>query len=97
MAELAARAPQFVKVRTPEPERLAGILRGAGMAVALQPDGSLSVTGADTGMLAERATAAGIALHELTPEHASLEDVFMALTRDSIEYEAAATTTRRSS
>jgi ABC-2 type transport system ATP-binding protein len=98
MAELAARAPRFVKVRTPEPERLAGILRGAGVAVAAQPDGSLSVTGAETGMLADRARAAGIALHELTPEHASLEDVFMALTRDSIEYRAAATaTTRRSS
>ncbi|HEY4937802.1 MAG TPA: ABC transporter ATP-binding protein, partial [Actinomycetota bacterium] len=66
-------------------------------AVALQSDGSLSVTGAGTDVLAERARAAGIALHELTPEHASLEDVFMALTRDSIEYQAAATTARRSS
>src|SRR4029077_11867135 len=48
MAELAARAPQFVKVRSPEPERLARALRGAGIAVAPQPDGSLSVTGAAT-------------------------------------------------
>jgi len=96
MAELAARAPRFVKVRSPEPERLARVLGGAGMTVAPQPDGSLSVTGAGTDTLAERARAAGIALNELTPEHASLEDVFMALTRDSLEYEAAATTTRRS-
>src|SRR4030081_139513 len=48
MAELAALAPQFVKVRSPEPERLAHALRGAGMTVAPQPDGSLSVTGAGT-------------------------------------------------
>ena len=96
MAELAARAPQFVKVRSPEPERLAGALRGAGMTVAPQPDGSLSVTGAATDTLAEHARAAGISLHELTPGHASLEDVFMALTTDSVEYRAAATTTGRS-
>ncbi len=96
MAELAARAPQFVKVRSPEPERLARAFRGAGIAVALQPDGSLSVTGAATDTLAEHARAAGISLHELTPGHASLEDVFMALTTDSVEYRAAATTTGRS-
>jgi ABC-2 type transport system ATP-binding protein len=95
MAELAARAPEFVRVRSPDPERLARVLAGAGMAVAPQPDGSLSVTGAGADALAERARAAGIALHELTPEHASLEDVFMALTRDSLEYQAATTTTGR--
>jgi ABC-2 type transport system ATP-binding protein len=38
--------------------------------------------------VAEAAAAAGIVLHELTPEHASLEDVFLALTHDSIEYQA---------
>jgi ABC-2 type transport system ATP-binding protein len=96
MAELAARAPQFVKVRSPEPERLARALRGVGMTVAPQPDGSLFVTGAAMDTLAEHARAAGISLHELTPGHASLEDVFMALTGDSIEYRAAATTTGRS-
>ena len=95
MAELAARAPQFVKVRSPEPERLARALRGAGMTVAPQPDGSLSVTGAATDTLAEHTRAAGISLHELTPGHASLEDVFIALTADSVEYRAAATTTGR--
>jgi ABC-2 type transport system ATP-binding protein len=46
--------------------------------------------------LAEHARAAGISIHELTPGHASLEDVFMALTTDSVEYRAAATTTGRS-
>jgi ABC-2 type transport system ATP-binding protein len=96
MAELAARAPRFVRVRSPEPERLARVLREGGMTVAPQPDGSLSVTGAATDTLAERARVAGIALSELTPEHASLEEVFMALTRDSVEYQAAATNGGRS-
>src|SRR5439155_11382136 len=39
MAELAARAPQFIKVRSPEPERLARALRGPGRPVAPPPDG----------------------------------------------------------
>jgi ABC-2 type transport system ATP-binding protein len=96
MLELAARAPQFVRVRTPEPERLARVLHATGMAVTSDPDGSLSVTGADTESVADTAAAAGIAVHELTPEHSSLEDVFMALTHDSIEYQAT-TNTRRNS
>jgi ABC-2 type transport system ATP-binding protein len=107
MAELAASAPQLVRVRTPEPERLARVLHEAGMAVTQGGDDSLSVTGADTDTVADRAAAAGIAVHELTPEHASLEDVFMELTQDSVEFQAddprgrsraaATTNTRRSS
>jgi len=69
MAELAARAPRFVRVRTPEPERLARVVEDGALAAGVTPqaDGSLSITGADTDMIAERARAAGIALHELTP------------------------------
>ncbi len=88
MTELAARAPQFVRVRASETDRLVRALRGAGMAVAPEAGGSLSVTGADADVIADTAAAAGIVLHELTPEHSSLEDVFMALTHDSVEYEA---------
>ncbi|HMC08108.1 MAG TPA: ABC transporter ATP-binding protein [Actinomycetota bacterium] len=88
MAELEARAPRLVRVRSPEPERLAGVLHEAGMAVNPRGDGSLSVTAADAGTIADKAAAAGIVLHELTPEHASLEDVFMELTHDTVEYPA---------
>jgi ABC-2 type transport system ATP-binding protein len=109
MTELAASGPRFVRVRTPESERLARVLTEAGMEVAPRPDGSLSVAGADAHTVADRAAAAGIALHELTPEHASLEGMFMELTRGSIEFQAdeptawsgsgprSATTSRRNS
>jgi ABC-2 type transport system ATP-binding protein len=89
MAELTARAPRSVRVRTGEPRRLASVLSDSRLSVDPQPDGSLSITGADTDAVAEAAAAAGIVLHELTPEHVSLEDVFMSLTHDSVEYQAA--------
>jgi ABC-2 type transport system ATP-binding protein len=89
MAELFARAPRSVRVRTAEPQRLASILSSSGLSVDPQPDGSLSITGTDTDAVAEAAAAAGIVLHELTAEHASLEDVFMSLTHGSVEYQGA--------
>ena len=86
MAELMARAPRLVRVRTPEPERLTGLLRQAGMTVATQPDASLSVAGGTAEAIAARAAEHGIALHELAPEHASLEDLFMQLTDDEAQF-----------
>ena len=88
MQTLAARAPAFVRVCTPETNRLAARLAGAGMRAEPQPDGSLSVTGAEARAIAAQAAAAGIALDELSPRRTSLEDVFMALTDDSVQYRA---------
>jgi ABC-2 type transport system ATP-binding protein len=86
MAELSTRTPQAVRVCAPDPELLSTALAGAGIAASPQRDGSFSVTGADARTVAEAAGAAGIVLNELTPEHASLEDVFIALTEGSVEY-----------
>jgi ABC-2 type transport system ATP-binding protein len=86
MAELTARAPLLVRVRTPEPERLTAVLRELRMTVSAQPDGALSVAGGSTKVIASRAAAAGIPLYELTPEHASLEDLFMQLTNGDVEF-----------
>jgi ABC-2 type transport system ATP-binding protein len=88
MNELSARAPRSVRVRTREPERLSAVLAGSGLAIEPQPDGWLSIGGADTDAIADAAAANGIVLYEITPEHASLEDVFMTLTHDSVEYQA---------
>jgi ABC-2 type transport system ATP-binding protein len=89
MEELSARAPRSIRVRTREPERLAAALAASSrLVVEPQGDGSLSIRGADTDVIADAAAAAGIVLHEITPQHASLEDVFVALMHDSVEYEA---------
>jgi ABC-2 type transport system ATP-binding protein len=92
MAELAARAPERVRVRAAaaDVDRLVGVLRAAGLAVDPAPDGALEVAGATTDAVAGAAAAAGIVLHELAPERASLEDVFLALTHDRADHVATA-------
>jgi ABC-2 type transport system ATP-binding protein len=93
MDELAARSPARVRVRAAAGDlpRLAGALRAAGMAVAEDADGALTVSGgpgagAGAEEVAGLAAAAGVVLHELSPQRASLEDVFMELTHDRAEY-----------
>jgi ABC-2 type transport system ATP-binding protein len=51
---------------------------------------SLVVSGLDSAEIGQLAFFHGIALLELTPQAPSLEEVFMELTRDSVEYEGAA-------
>jgi ABC-2 type transport system ATP-binding protein len=52
-------------------------------------DGALMVTGIEAAAIGDMAAEAGLALHELTPVRASLEEAFMELTHDSVEYRAA--------
>ncbi len=75
-----------VVVRSPEADRLAGVLTSAGASVVRNDDGSLLVTKADPTHIGDAAHAAGIALHELSPQQASLEEVFMELTSDAVDF-----------
>jgi ABC-2 type transport system ATP-binding protein len=54
--------------------------------VAHNKDGSLLVTGATPARIGDLAQGAGIALHELSPVQASLEEVFMELTSEAVDY-----------
>jgi ABC-2 type transport system ATP-binding protein len=74
-----------VLVRTPD-ARLADLLTGSGGQVKPEADGGLGVSGLDAPRIGELAAGAGIVLHELTPRLASLEEAFMELTADSVEY-----------
>jgi ABC-2 type transport system ATP-binding protein len=74
-----------VRVRSPEAARLAEILKAAGAKVATSP-GSLEAGGLAIEAIGEAAAAHGIVLHELTSLKASLEDAFMKLTGDSLDY-----------
>ncbi|HEX4723384.1 MAG TPA: ATP-binding cassette domain-containing protein [Pseudonocardiaceae bacterium] len=89
MADLVARFRRDVLVRSPEPDRLATALTAKGATVHGEPDGGLAVTGIDAATIAEVALHAGIALHELTPRSASLEDAYLELTDDSLRFRAA--------
>lgn len=79
MAEVLARASGGVRVRSPEAERLRGLLVAAGVEVTmLGEDGFLTSAGSE--QVGELAAEHGIVLYELAPERATLEQVFLELT-----------------
>ncbi|HWG60648.1 MAG TPA: ATP-binding cassette domain-containing protein [Streptosporangiaceae bacterium] len=78
-----------VFVRSPQAPALADLLAAeGGKATAADGDGvpALTVTGLDAPRIGEIAAAGRIVLHELTPRLASLEEAYMELTADSLEY-----------
>ena len=77
-----------IRVRTPEPTKLADLLHDHGAAVANDGDGALLVTKLDMPTIADLAFDNQIRVHELAPIQASLEQAFMELTKDSVEYHA---------
>ncbi|MEY9967702.1 ABC-2 type transport system ATP-binding protein [Streptacidiphilus sp. MAP12-16] len=76
----------FVRVRTPEPEALLDALAAAGVASTAVPGGGFEVMDGDSAHIGDLAREHGIALHELSPQRASLEEAFMRMTADSVEY-----------
>ncbi|MEV8324890.1 ABC transporter ATP-binding protein [Kitasatospora sp. NPDC056731] len=77
-----------VRLRTPHPERLLDALSGAGLRPEPGPGGSYEVVDGDLARLGDLAAAHGVVLHELSPQQASLEEAFMQMTADSVEYHA---------
>jgi len=87
--DFVARASQkVVVVRSPELARLRVELSGPNVTFADAERGALEVHGLTAEQVGEAAAAAGITLHELTPQQASLEEAFMNLTRDELEFAA---------
>jgi ABC-2 type transport system ATP-binding protein len=78
---LAAAGDARVAVRTPRSSPLMTLLADAGARVESTGDDRLTVTGLEVEQVADLAAAQGIPLYELTPARASLEDVFMEMTR----------------
>jgi ABC-2 type transport system ATP-binding protein len=90
LAAFAARSGAGVTVRTPDGAVLAGLLTGQGAVVRVDGE-TLSVTGASAARIGELAFEHRLLLHELTPRTASLEQAFMELTADSVDYLAGET------
>jgi len=82
---VAGASKKLVHVRTPQPQGLQEALAGLGASVA-NVDGYVEVTGLTAEEVGEAAAANGIVLHELTPHQASLEEAFMDLTREELEF-----------
>ena len=83
---IASNTEATVLVRTPSPGDLTDALLSAGARVSDGDEGALLVTGADAARVGDVALAAGVAVHELRPVQASLEQVFMDLTSEMVDY-----------
>ena len=79
---------RVVRVRTPQATDLADALRREGGDVAPGDDGALEVTGVEAARVGEIAAAGGVVLHELTPVSSTLEEAYLELTADAVEYQA---------
>ncbi|WP_406725431.1 ABC transporter ATP-binding protein [Streptomyces sp. GD-15H] len=89
MADFITRhSRSYVRVRCPQRERLLDVLHEAGLTVVESGDGVLEVDGAKAERIGELAAAHRLVLHELSPQRASLEEAFMRLTAESVEYHA---------
>jgi ABC-2 type transport system ATP-binding protein len=84
---MAEHASAYVRVRAPQSTAVEALLVGRGLDVT-RTDGELRVQGLDAAALGELIGSHGLLLHELTLVRSSLEDAFMELTADSVEYHA---------
>jgi ABC-2 type transport system ATP-binding protein len=89
---IARSSERSVLVRSPEADRLAGLIEAEGgksrPGAAAEPGQApqIVITGLESPRVGELAASGGIVLHELTPQLASLEEAFMELTADSVEF-----------
>ena len=95
ISELLAGGAPRVRVTTPDAPRLITTIRdaqlgGPALTIDVEAEGTLVVTGASAREVGRLASINGIELHELTPVNGNLEEAYMALTRDEIEYQTLA-------
>jgi ABC-2 type transport system ATP-binding protein len=82
-----------VRVRSSDQPALAALLRSPDVTVTVADNGALLVSGLPAERIGAIAAAAGIAVAELSTVETSLEDAFVDLTKDAVEYRAAARST----
>jgi ABC-2 type transport system ATP-binding protein len=80
-----------VRVRTPQVETLLDAIDAAGMK-AKQVDGFIEIEGTTTDAIGDLAATKQVTIHELFTQRSSLEEAFMEMTRDSVEYHATSDT-----
>jgi ABC-2 type transport system ATP-binding protein len=76
----------IVRVRSPQAEQLRDQIVGSDIKVVSLERGLLEVQGLTAAQIGEAAAQHGFILHELTPQQVSLEQAFMDMTRDEVEY-----------
>ena len=85
---IALAAGNSVRVRTPDAARFANLIASKDVTVTKTDPDLLVVNGLKAAHIGELAAGYKIVLHELTPLAGSLEDAYLALTEDDVEYHA---------
>ena len=85
---LRAGSGATTTVRADRPLELAALLTGRGAEVRIEGGGELSVTELPPRAIAETALAAGVLVYELVPRRTSLEEAYLELTKNEVEYQS---------
>jgi ABC-2 type transport system ATP-binding protein len=83
----------IVRVRSPQASQLRDLIVGPDVVVETVEPGVLEVVGLSAEQIGDAAAERGFAIHELTLQQASLEEAFMDLTRDDVEFNTGEATT----
>jgi ABC-2 type transport system ATP-binding protein len=86
---IAGMSDERVTLRSPRASEVMAVLVASGGRVTATDGETLLVTGLDVEEIADLAVARALPLHELSPHRTSLEDAFMELTRDAVEFSSA--------
>jgi ABC-2 type transport system ATP-binding protein len=87
---LAAASGDRVTLRTTAPEQAMSVLARAGAAAAPAGPGELTVSGLPAAKVVAALGAAAVPFSEVSAQRASLEAAYLELTRDAVEFRAAA-------
>ena len=87
----AARSKQSVRVRTPHGSALRDALAGPNVTIMTAEAGVLDIDGLSSEAIGQAAADHNFVLYELVPQRASLEEAFMELTRDDVEFQGLVT------
>jgi len=83
---IAGATRSVVRVRTRDTQKLTAILSGSAASVSLQPDAALEIVGLTAEQVAVVAADAGVVLHEVATRTGTLEEAYLALTAEQVEY-----------
>jgi ABC-2 type transport system ATP-binding protein len=89
---VAEHSKKIVRVSSPQATELREIVLGPDVRVSSDQPSVLEIEGLTADEIGDTAARNGFVLHELTPHQASLEEAFMELTQDEIEYRTATPT-----
>jgi len=86
VSDILSMTTQSVRVRSPHASELAQLLVGPDVTTKTADDGALIVSGLTSEHVGNVAAEGRFVLHELTPLSGSLEDAYLSLTDDQVEY-----------